>query len=275
MFYLAPPTILIPVSSNTVNKDRKLFDQYDEVIDKNKKLIELKNSFSINELRASAQASHEISAKPPPKNGANPEAKSCVHEPGLHLAAVDEDDEYDKLVDKNQKPTYERKKFVEEKSSSPSSASIIETDNRSSIRYPRLSKYTPILKTVEQSTSIQSDHRQQNTRFQQMKLVFDPIRICQKIVIYSLWNSECHYPPPPDLWVSRRSAFRFIEEYDASLSDNLKGLFEWYSGEAWNWWPLDARRASLASEKYRIEWRCVSLEMNIPSAITNYFTELR
>lgn len=120
------------------------------------------------------------------------------------------------------------------------------------------SKYTSTPDTVKNIEKTDTDQGQEKTRFRQLNLAFDPIRVCRKIVIYFLWKTEHRFPPPREIWVSPRSEFRFLKNYDASWSDRLKGLFEGYSGEEWNWWPLDARGNSLASGKVRIEWRCVS-----------------
>lgn len=97
-----------------------------------------------------------------------------------------------------------------------------------------------------------------NITFQQLNLVFDPVRVSQKMIIYILWNKEHQVRPPPEIWTTPKNRFRFLENYQASLSDKLKNIFENYSGEEWDWWPLNARKTDLTPGKVRIEWTCVS-----------------
>ena len=97
-----------------------------------------------------------------------------------------------------------------------------------------------------------------NITFQQLNLVFDPVRVSQKMIIYILWNKEHQVCPPPGIWTTPKNRFRFLDKYQASLSDKLKNVFEKYSGEEWNWWPLNARKTDLTPGKVRIEWTCVS-----------------
>lgn len=97
-----------------------------------------------------------------------------------------------------------------------------------------------------------------NITFQQLNLVFDPVRVSQKMIIYILWNKEHQVRPPPGIWTTPKNRFRFLENYQASLGDKLKNVFEKYSGEEWNWWPLNARKTDLTPGNVRIEWTCVS-----------------
>lgn len=102
------------------------------------------------------------------------------------------------------------------------------------------------------------DQRQETANFWRSKHVIDPFQICQKIIICSLWINECGKPPPFEIWNLPRSKFRFFEKYNVSLGDRLKKALENYSGEEWNWWPLDAPRRRLRPGNVRIEWECVS-----------------
>ena len=82
-------------------------------------------------------------------------------------------------------------------------------------------------------------------------------RISRKIAICMLWKQEHDSRPPPELWSSPTS-FDFAEQTQPTPSDRIKGLFEAYSGQEWNWWPCGPRAKPLASGKVRIRWQCVS-----------------
>ena len=82
-------------------------------------------------------------------------------------------------------------------------------------------------------------------------------RLRQKVTIYMLWKGELGVSPPPELWSSKKP-FSFLQDVQVSQSDKVKDVLERFSGQEWNWWPFNPRMASLAPDKIRIKWQCVS-----------------
>ena len=81
-------------------------------------------------------------------------------------------------------------------------------------------------------------------------------RICRRIVVFMLWKMEQDVCIPGELWSSPAS-FEFIDVLETSTFDEIKSLFEAYSGREWNWWPFSAPVKPLESGKVRIRWQCV------------------
>ncbi len=81
-------------------------------------------------------------------------------------------------------------------------------------------------------------------------------RICLRIIVFMLWKREQDVSLPDELWSSPAS-FEFINVLEISRSDQIKGLFETYSGREWDWWPFKPTAKPLKSGRVRIRWQCV------------------
>lgn len=43
-----------------------------------------------------------------------------------------------------------------------------------------------------------------------------------------------------------------------SVLNHIKGRWERFTGEAWDWWPLSPYMGPLAAGETRLHWKCVS-----------------
>ena len=77
--------------------------------------------------------------------------------------------------------------------------------------------------------------------------------------------SEDTLEVPLELRASLGHNASFLESDPLTMLDKIKNAFVSYSGQVWDWWPLDPPRTPLAPDKTRVKWRCVSnpLHMSI------------
>ena len=62
--------------------------------------------------------------------------------------------------------------------------------------------------------------------------------------------SELQHIPPSDISI--------ILEKTWTMINNIKGKWENFTAETWDWWPLEPYKRPLLNGESRLEWRCVS-----------------
>ena len=72
-----------------------------------------------------------------------------------------------------------------------------------------------------------------------------------------LWKRQYGTRVPPALrTITTYNKLSFLEKDHETLGDCLKRWIERYSGEPWNWWPLNSPREKLVSQNVRLKWKC-------------------
>ena len=77
--------------------------------------------------------------------------------------------------------------------------------------------------------------------------------------IDALWKNELNSVAPRALQTARPHQVQTSHEEKAGVIDTLKIALENFSGESWNWWPLQPPRQDLRPGKVRLTWTCVKL----------------
>ena len=73
------------------------------------------------------------------------------------------------------------------------------------------------------------------------------------------WKKELGEVLPCQLRVLSHDEIRFLHLDPITMGDKLKSAFEAYSGEKWDWWPLQPPRKPLQPGRVRLKWISVSV----------------
>ena len=71
-----------------------------------------------------------------------------------------------------------------------------------------------------------------------------------------LWRKQYGTRVPPMLRSLTIDGLSLLYDDPSTLSDYLKSWVEKYSGEPWNWWPINSPRKILMPGNVRLKWKC-------------------
>ncbi len=94
------------------------------------------------------------------------------------------------------------------------------------------------------------------------------------------WDMAIHHQEdelgqelPHGLAMIAKDNIHFLTHDPLSIGDKIKRLFEAYSGEEWDWWPLRPPRKPLGWQQVRLQWTCVSISIQVRRYHTDQYQQ--